>query len=128
METSISTIIHNPEMEQKVLHAVVQDLPMPEGLPMAGQVLFAGLRLIYKSYTRGHISSTDASQERIGLEKACRYFAFRDDLAFDWEGKIRATEAARHAYRKERTLENADRLLAAIEGNVKTKRSESVVW
>lgn len=126
METSISPIIHDPEMEKKILHAVVQDLPMPEGLPMAGQVLFAGLRLIYKSYCRGHISSADASRERIGLEHSCRYFAFRDDLAFGWEKKIRETEAARQAYRKERTLENADRLLAAIEGNVQTKRSEKI--
>lgn len=124
MDRSIAQIIHDPEEERKILHAVVQDLPMPEGLRMAGQVLFAGLRLIYKSYTRGHISSADASRERIGLEKECRYFAFRDDLAFEFERKIRATEEARQAYRKERTLENADRLLAALEGDVKTKRSE----
>lgn len=126
MDTNISQVIHDPEMEQKILHAVVQDLPMPEGLPIAGQVLFAGLRLIYKNYCRGYISSADASRERVGLEQACRYFAFRDDLAFDWERKRRETEAARQEYRKERTLENADRLLAAIEGNVKTKRKENV--
>ena len=128
METSITNIIHDPEMEKKILHAVVQDLPQPPGLPIAGQVLFAGLRLIYKSFCRGHISSADASRERIGLEQSCRYFAFRDNLAFDWERRIRETEAARQAYRKERTLENADRLLAAFEGTVKTKRSENIAW
>lgn len=128
MDSGIQQVIKDPEQEQKILHAVVQDLPMPEGLTMAGQVLFAGLRLIYKSYTRGHISSADASRERIGLEKECRYFAFRDALAFEHAQKIRETEAARQAYRKERTLENADRLLAALEGTVKTKRSDKIAW
>lgn len=128
MDRSIAQIIHDPEMEQKILHAVVQDLPMPEGLPMAGQVLFAGLRWIYKSYTRGYISGADATRERIGLEQSCQYFAFRDDLAFEWARNIRETEMARQAYRKERTLENADRLLAAFEGDVKAKRSDKIEW
>ena len=128
MNTNLSEVLHDPEMEQKILHAVVQDLPQPEGLPMAGQVLFAGLRMIYKSYCRGHISSAQASRERIHLENTCRTFAFRDNLAFGWAQKIRETEAARQAYRKERTLENADRLLAAFEGNVGTKRSVSITW
>ena len=128
MDSGISQAIKDPEQEQKIIHAVVQDLPMPEGLTMSGQVMFVGLRLIYKSFCRGYISSEAASMERNRLVAECRTFAFRDDLAFELARKIRETEMARQAYRKERTLENADRLLAAFEGNVSTKRSDKIEW
>ena len=128
MDSGISQAIKDPEQEQKILHAVVQDLPMPEGLTMAGQVMFAGLRLIYKGFCRGYISSETAGKERNQLVAECRAFAFRDDLAFDWARKLKETEAARQAYRKERTLDNADRLLAALEGTIKTKRSDKIAW
>lgn len=89
---------------------------MPEGLSIADQVLFLGLRMLHGSHRLKIISEDQANKERNSLIHKCEYFRFRDDMSSQWENNIRKTEAARAAYRKERTLENADRLLAAVEG------------
>lgn len=89
---------------------------MPEGLSMADQALFLGLRMLYGSCRLKIISEDQANKERNRLIHKCEYFRFRDELSSRWEKSLRKTEEARAAYRKERTLENADRLLAAVEG------------
>ncbi|MBQ2785945.1 MAG: hypothetical protein IJF02_05530 [Oscillospiraceae bacterium] len=89
---------------------------MPEGLSMADQVLFLGLRMLHGSCRLKIISEDQSNKERNSLIHKCEYFRFRDELSSHWERSLRKTEAARAAYRKERTLENADRLLEAVEG------------
>lgn len=89
---------------------------MPKGLTIPDQIMFLGLRMIYGSYRLGIISLEVARKEKNGLIRKCDYFRFRDQLSEGWAEGIKKTEAARAAYRKQRTLENADRLLAAVEG------------
>lgn len=89
---------------------------MPKGLTIPDQIMFLGLRLLHASYRLGIISREAARKEKNSLIRQCDYFRFRDHLSNGWAEGIKKTEAARAAYRKERTLENADRLLAAVEG------------
>lgn len=89
---------------------------MPENLPVADQILFIGLRMLYGSCRLKIIDWDRLKRERNLLIHQCNYFRFRDDMSREVADSLRNTEAARCAYRKERTLENADRLLAAVEG------------
>lgn len=89
---------------------------MPEGLSLADQICYIGLRWLYASCRMKMISLETVRKERIGITKQCEHFRFRDTLSRHWADSIRRTEEARTAYRKNRTLENADRLLAAVEG------------
>lgn len=89
---------------------------MPEGLAIADQIIYLGLYWIYASSRKGFINREDARRMKIGLIQDCSHFRFRDELGAHWAELLKTTELARAAYRKERTLENADRLLAAIDG------------
>ena len=119
MENASSTAVKAVEEDSYVIPyemaARIGD-KMPEGLSLADQVLFLGLRMLYGSCRLKIIDGDRAKKERINLIRKCEYFRFRNELSNQWENSIRRTEAARAAYRKERTLENADRLLAAVEG------------
>ena len=119
MENASSTAVKAVEEDSYVIPyemaARIGD-KMPEGLSMADQVLFLGLRMLYGSSRLKIISEDQVSKERNSLVRKCEYFRFRDDLSSRGERSLRKTEEARAAYRKERTLENADRLLAAVEG------------
>lgn len=89
---------------------------MPEGLDVADQFLFLSLRMLYGSLRLKIVGHEWAKKERFRLIRKSEELRFRDGLSKGWEASIRRTEAARAAYRKERTLENADLLLAAVEG------------
>ena len=90
---------------------------MPDGLPYAEQILFLGLRMLYHQHKDGIISRETAVNEKRKLLDEYSHCKFREELGNGWVQNIKQTELARAAYRKERTLENADRLLDAIEGN-----------
>jgi len=91
-------------------------MKMPEGLHVADQALFLGLRMLYGSIRLKIIDDDRFMRERRKLIQECEHFRFRDDLAFRYADIIRRTELAKAAYRKERSLENADQLMVAVEG------------
>ena len=72
---------------------------MPEGLSMADQVLFLGLRMLYGSSRLKIISEDQTNKERNSLIHKCEYFRFRDELSSRWEKSLRKTETARADYR-----------------------------
>ena len=89
---------------------------MPSGITYPDQIAYLSLRSIYHQLQRGVIDRTTAIQEkRLVLHDRAANLLAEEVLRQSGE-IIKATELARAAYRKERTLENADRMLAAVEG------------
>lgn len=89
---------------------------MPDGLKYPDQVLFLELRMLYDQLKKGVIDRPTAMKEKKKLLDAYRVYRFNEQMGKEWAERIRLTELARAAYRKERTLENADKLVALIEG------------
>ncbi|MBQ0037832.1 MAG: hypothetical protein KBS74_04075 [Clostridiales bacterium] len=100
--------------------AAMHGEPMPVGLCGREVVEYIGLRYLYLSVKRGIITREMASKEKRQLiadlngAEAAHEFDIKC-----WESAGRryaATESARNTYRKNRTLENADKLMAALDG------------
>lgn len=96
--------------------------PLPENLPLADQMAYMGLRNIYWAFHAGRLTVSMAHFEKNKLRK--EYEAMKAKLAFDDKltahhvATIKAVEAAQCRYRKERTLEAADSLSAALDGRM----------
>lgn len=89
---------------------------MPKGLEYPDQILFLELRLLYDSYRRKMIDRDKATQEKVELLRTYEAHKIVERMGREWVDQIKRTELARATYRKERTLENADRLIECVEG------------
>jgi hypothetical protein len=89
---------------------------MPKGLEYPDQILFLELRLLYDSYKRKMIDRETATREKVELLRTYEGHKVVDSMGKQWVEQIKKTELCRAEYRKNRTLENADRLLKSIEG------------
>ena len=89
---------------------------MPKGLEYPDQVLFLELRLLYDSYKRKLIDRDVATREKIELLRTYEAHKIVDKMGKEWVDQIKRTELARAEYRKNKTIENADKLLACVEG------------
>lgn len=89
---------------------------MPEGLEYPDQILFLELRMLYDSYKRQLIDREQATREKVELLRVYEAHKIVDECGKEWVDQIKRTELARAAYRKEKTIENADKLLACVEG------------
>lgn len=96
--------------------------PMPDGLNLTDQWFFQSLSLLYARYRAGFIDRAAGSREKGQI----LYQRDLEGRQREMDGKLirhhieltRAIEGAQNAYRKERTLENADRLSAALDGRL----------
>ena len=89
---------------------------MPNGLGYPDQVLFLELRMLYGQFKHGIISRETAIVDKKRLLDEYRMYQYREQMGEEWVEQIKLTELARAAYRKNRTLENADKLVEIIEG------------
>ena len=89
---------------------------MPKGLEYPDQILFLELRLLYDSYKRKLIDRETATREKVELLRTYEAHKIVDNMGKEWVDQIKRTELARAKYRKEKTIENADKLLACVEG------------
>lgn len=89
---------------------------MPKGLEYPDQILFIELRLLYDSYKRKMIDRETATREKVELLRTYEAHKIVENMGKEWVKQIKETELARAVYRKERTLENADKLLLCVEG------------
>ena len=89
---------------------------MPKGLGYPDQILFLELRLLYDSYKRKLIDRETATREKVELLRTYEGHKAVESMGKLWVEQIKKTELCRADYRKNRTLENADRLLKSIEG------------
>lgn len=89
---------------------------MPKGLEYPDQILFLELRLLYDSYKRKMIDRETATREKVELLRTYEAHKIVDKMGKEWVDQIKRTELARAAYRKDKTIENADKLVACVEG------------
>lgn len=89
---------------------------MPSGMEYPDQILFLELRLLYDSYKRKLIDRDKATQEKAELLRTYEAHKIVDKMGKEWVDQIKRTELARAEYRKDKTIENADKLLACVEG------------
>lgn len=89
---------------------------MPDGLSYYDQLLFQQLRLLYDQFKKGAIDRETAQNEKRQMLDEYECYKIQWQMIDDVSDIVRRTELARAEYRKNRTLENADRLCAIIEG------------
>ena len=89
---------------------------MPEGLEYPDQVIYLCFRMLYAQLRQGIIDRDTAIREKKKLLKEYEHYKFVDQMGKEWVQIIKDTEMARSDYRKNRTLENADKLLIAVDG------------
>jgi hypothetical protein len=99
---------------------------MPEGLEYPDQILFMELRLLYRSYNQKMIDRETAKREKIQLLKIYEAHKIVCQMGKEWVDIIKRTELARAAYRKNKTLENADALVLSIDGVPVTFNEEAL--
>ena len=91
-------------------------LEMPDGLSYPDQILYLELRMLYRQYFQKVIDRETAIKEKKKLLDEYRCCQYREEMGNHWVEIIRLTDLARCDYKKNRTLENADRLIEIIEG------------
>ena len=91
-------------------------LEMPKGLSYPDQILYLELRMLYNQYYQKVIDRETATKEKKKLLDEYRCYQYREEMGNHWVEIIRLTDIARCDYKKNRTLENADRLVEIIEG------------
>lgn len=91
-------------------------LEMPDGLSYPDQILYLSLRMLYRQYYQKAIDRETATKEKKKLLDEYRCYQYREEMGNHWVEIIRLTDLARCDYKKNRTLENADRLVEIIEG------------
>ena len=89
---------------------------MPKGMDYPDQILFLELRLLYDSYKKKLIDREGATREKVQLLKVYEAHKIVEGLGKQRVDQIKRTELARATYRKDKTIENADKLVATIEG------------
>lgn len=91
-------------------------LEIPKGLSYPDQILYLSLRMLYAQYFKKLIDRETATNEKKKLLDEYRVYQYREEMGKHWVEIIRLTDLARCDYKKNRTLENADRLVEIIEG------------
>ena len=91
-------------------------LEMPDGLSYPDQILYQELRMLYHQYFQKVIDRETAIKEKKKLLDEYRCCQYREEMGNHWVEIIRLTDLARCDYKKNRTLENADRMVEIIEG------------
>ena len=89
---------------------------MPDGLSYPDQILYLGLRMLYRQYYQKGIDRETAVREKKKMIKQYQDLKFREGMGNHWVEIIRLTECARAEYRKNPCHENAMKLIEIIEG------------
>ena len=89
---------------------------MPQDMDSCDQTNFLKLRLLYDSYKKGILTRERAKAEKAKIIKEYELDRNLNELDIRWVTLLKETEKARIEYRKNRTLENADKLMEIIEG------------
>ncbi len=109
-------------MELPYERQAMQAQPMPDGLSLEDQLMYQALSILYARYKRHELTREQAAADkgRLLYEHDRRVRSAEADRRLaKWHTDLRKSiEAAQCYYRKERTIENADALSAAIDGRI----------
>lgn len=97
---------------------------MPDGLKGCDQILYLSLRLLYETYKKQIIDRGVATAEKKKLLAEYKRRKIEDEYLSLFVSNIRKSETFRAEYRKNRTLENADRVLDSMEFRNKLEAKE----
>lgn len=89
---------------------------MPSGLEYPDQLMFLALRLLYDSFKRGMLDRAAAQREKKELYQNYQCYKAQWDMLDDCAEMFKRTELVRAEFRKNPTVENGWRLVAACEG------------
>ena len=97
-----------------------QGAPMPDGLSLPDQLAYQFLANLYDRMRRGTIARDQAIMDKgkmcYELGRAKSGLDSYEKMGSYWSGLRKRVEIAQISYKKNRTLENADRLSAALDG------------
>lgn len=97
-----------------------QNAPLPSGMSALDQATYLSLRCLYSHYRHGEIEQGNAEIEkraiRVAHEQRMSFDAFARKCGAQSVTLWKNIEGAINSYRKNRTLENADRLANAVDG------------
>lgn len=96
--------------------AAIRGDEMSTGLEYPDQILYLSLRMLYAQKRMGIIDRDTAVAEKKKLLDEYRVYQFREQMGEQWVQVIKDTDLARAEYRKNPTIENANKLVAIIEG------------
>lgn len=98
--------------------------PLPQGLEYPDQILYLGLRLLYKQYRIGLVSREQATEEKRQLLQEYEKMIYRHKMYLYRVELIKAVEIYIWRYRKNKTIENADLLIDVFDGRPVPKMQE----
>ena len=100
--------------------AAMRGDPMPTGLDWRGVAEYIAFTALYRDYRAGRIDRQTASDYKAKLIAALNgaegSYEFERKCWVSAGERYKATETAKNEYRKNRTLENADKLVATLDG------------
>lgn len=89
---------------------------IPNGLDYPDKVTYLCFRMLYAQLRMGIIDRETAIREKRKIMREYEHYKFVEQMGKHWVQIIKDTDTARSEYRKHRTIENADKLLIAIDG------------
>ena len=102
--------------------AAMRGEPLSDSLVFIDALMYQGLAALYFRFFQKAITQEQGQIEKKHLMRKYtveRNLKSYEDIMYRWNSDLRkAVEAAQNAYRKNRTLENADRLSAALDGRL----------
>lgn len=90
--------------------------PMPDGLNSPEQTMYLQLRMLYHQYRNGFVSREQAKEEKRLLCIEFEKNQHKEKVYRYWVEQTKRTEAAKVAYLKDKTIENADKLVRVLDG------------
>ena len=89
---------------------------MPENISFSDKIIYLELRNLYAAVRNKVITRETAVKEKKLLLEDHRQYVFQEEMREEWVEVIKATEQARSEFRKNPTIENAEKLVEIIEG------------
>lgn len=99
---------------------------MPDSLEWYDRQVFLQLRMLYHQFKQGIVDRETAKREKQKILSDYSFQKHQSEFTAHIAQKIMETDAARVAYRKNRTLENADAIILAFEGVPVTFNEEAL--
>lgn len=100
----------------ELLKAAARGDGMPSGYDYPEQQFYEMFASMYERYHEGKLSRDAAIAKGRDLKDQYRVYRFNWDLLEENARMMAKTSEARSAYRKNRTLDNADAIILAMEG------------
>ena len=96
--------------------AAIRGEEIPKGLDYPDQILFILLRDLYDRFRSGKIEKESARKEKMQYLEEYRGYKQNWEMGNHWAQVLIKTDLARAEYKKNPTIENANRLVAVLDG------------